>query len=288
MASSLSSGESMGIGFSASFLEGFPDGTETRQFTNLLSLQKRLNDHRNALERKESRNQYLIFTSVPESIFQRLSDSSRSTRLLYNWKESTLVVKVTLGALHEVAAEHFKGRVFLRICNMGVLDEVSLLGSLEVQFGDFIKQPDGSWGPDIQPPRPKCVLEIGASESANRLAIEAHGWLESRDTTVELVITIEINQDIPELVLRRWELIPGQCARPPRAAPRSSASCVQSVTTSYVNHLTTITGDLTLPFDKIVGRPANPNRPLEQDFTITQDDLRLISQRVWKAQGFFP
>jgi hypothetical protein len=278
----------MDIGFSTSFLEGFPDGTETRQFTNLISLRKRLNDHRNALERKESRNQYLIFTSVPESIFQRLSDSSRSTRLLYNWKESTLVVKITLGALHEVAAEHFKGRVFLRICNMGLLDEVSLLGSLEVQFGDFIKQPDGSWGPDIQYPRPKCVLEIGASESANRLAIEAHGWLESRDTTVELVITIEINQDIPELVLRRWELIPGQCARPTQAAPRSSASCVQTVTTSYLNHLTTITGDLILPFDKIVGQPANPNRPLEQDFTITQDDLRLTSQRVWKAQGFFP
>jgi hypothetical protein len=270
------------------FRGGFPEETEVFQYTNLLSVRKRMNDRRNALERKQSSDQYLVFTDTPKGTFDKLSsDSSPTThwsRLLYNQKDATLIIKIMLGLFHEFVAALFQRPIEHQIMQMSLHDQVHLLGAARVQFGDFIKEPDVSWAPEILFPNPICVLEIGLSESAPRLAIDARGWLESPSSTVKLAIIIKVNRTTPKIIFNRWELVTRQ--DPPRTRfSYPTASCVQTARASYLNGSTTVTGGFILPFEKLVGRPANQNNPIEQDFIFTQQDLQTLSEKVWKLQG---
>jgi hypothetical protein len=48
----------------AYFLQKLPEGTDTRQFTNIHNLRKILEDRKEALEKDKTRNQFLVFTNV--------------------------------------------------------------------------------------------------------------------------------------------------------------------------------------------------------------------------------
>lgn len=48
----------------------------------------------------------------------------------------------------------------------------------------------------------------------------------------------------------------------------------------------TASSGITLPFEKVVGRPADPNDAYEHDFQLTPDQLVLIATRTWVEQGF--
>jgi hypothetical protein len=271
--------------------EGFPDDTETRQFANILSLRKRLRDRQTALNQNKSRNQYLIFSGVPEDDVKRLNTDSSSTRLftrlLYGCDENMLIIKVIPSPDHHIVAENLKLCIAQQIVQMGLYDELDAVGSTEIQFGNFTKQPDGCWAPISQSPNPTLVLEIGLSESSKRLAIDARGWLESPGSTVQLAVTADINRNRAEIIFRQWEVMPRRFHMPTRNSPISS-SCVQKITTIYSNGSTTATGSFILPFHKIVGRPVNPNKPLEQNFIISPQDLTRLSEKLWRLQGFFP
>ncbi|PSS09275.1 hypothetical protein M430DRAFT_53800 [Amorphotheca resinae ATCC 22711] len=278
---------SSGIGYPAYFLEGFPEGTEIRQFTNILSVRKRSHDRHIALLQDKTQNPFLIFTDVPDSEFLKICEktprTSRTTRILYSWKTHTLILKIMPYIAHETAKEELKLCIGIQITTMGLGGELYPIGQTTIRFGDFTKEPDGGWARLSQNPNPSFVLEIGLSESSGRLVLDARGWLESTGSTVQIAVTIMVNRKKPEIVVQRWEIVPRVYSVRTRAS-HPPASCTQEVRSHYLNQTILVTGGLVIPFNKVVGRPAN--QPLEQDFVITRQDLEDLSRKVWTVQKF--
>ncbi|KAK9235658.1 hypothetical protein V1525DRAFT_255979 [Lipomyces kononenkoae] len=159
------------------------------------------------------------------------------------------------------------------------------LGSTTVQIGNWKKEADECWALSTQTTRITTILEIGLSESSRRLALEAREWLETRDSLVQVAITLKIDRDIPKITIKCWELCAGQYSISTRASP-ASASCTDEISITNQNNITVVSRDLSLPFQKVVGRAVDPNNNLERDFLITRRSLRRVAERVWRRQGF--
>ncbi|CAG8427207.1 unnamed protein product [Penicillium salamii] len=273
---------------------------ETKQqqpFTTYVDVRNSLEHLREALDQNEICDQYLVFTSVPPVQHFRLSDdrsrTSKSCRFSYNAKTQVLVAKITPNLVH-FAIGLFDDLIFRRRLAIDILDDVCSFGSATVTIGDWKKEADRCWAPDFRNFRLSFVLEVGFSESARRLALDAHDWLEAHDSSVRLVVTISIRRQIPEIVLQRWEVVT-QGRVLARSSP-CSARCTAFFNLSRQNDVTIVTGksctddtitaisQLGLSFEKIIGRP--PHQPLENDLTITEGELQKFAERIWKAQGF--
>ena len=50
------------------------------------------------------------------------------------------------------------------------------------------------------------VLEVGLSESAPCLTQDAIDWLEARDSSVKVAITVKIYREKPKIIVRIWEV----------------------------------------------------------------------------------
>ena len=258
------------------------------QFKSIGDVTKRLNDCHMALLGDRTREQFLFFAGVPESVVTKLSDEasrpSKLSRVLYSPKTSTLVLKVVPGPDHEIATRELSSEILLQLNQMNVLHEIDEFGSSTVRIGDRVKEADMSWAPSGQTGQLSTVVETGLSESSRRLALNARGWLETAGSTVELVVTLDLNRDAPQMAVKRWELHP----RPPfpatRNAPEAMASTVQTITVSRGSTSTTSVSDsLTLPFAKFVGR--DPNNSDETDLVIGKQALARMAERVWRYQG---
>ncbi|KKK24299.1 hypothetical protein AOCH_007787 [Aspergillus ochraceoroseus] len=194
---------------------------------------------------------------------------------------------------HELAIRSFDLLVSLELHAMNAHLDVWSLGSTTVTIGNWRKEADCCWGPVSTNTRLSFVVEVGLSESARNLALDARGWLETSSSSVKLVVTISIKQDGPEIILRRWELFPGRYGNVTRSSP-PSARCTAFLKLSRINNTTSVTGEsymngttttttqLDLPFAKIVGRP--PHQPLERDLVISDQKLRQFAEHIWTAQ----
>lgn len=278
----------------AQLVEGLPH----YPFTSGQSLRKTLERQRQALQQDKSRDQYLIFTAVPTAEFSRLSDdrsrTSKYSRFSYNAETGTLVAKVMPAPEHEIAARAFELLVSLELVSMKLEGDVDLLGSTTVTIGSWKKEADCCWAPASKATDLSFVVEVGLSESARNLALDARGWLETCASSVKLVVTININRTNPEVILHRWELFPREycltrssslLARRTTTLKLSRANGTTLVTgESYIDGTTTTTTQLDLSFEKVVGRP--PNSPLERDLVFSEQKLRDFAERIWRKQGF--
>ncbi|KAF7593227.1 hypothetical protein BBP40_011768 [Aspergillus hancockii] len=262
------------------------------------SLQKFLERRRRALQQDQTRDQYLVFTSVPPAESSRLSDdrsrTSKYSRFFYNERTGILIAKVIPNPAHELAAESFKSLITLKLHGMNIDDDVWPYGSTTVTNGNWKREADCCWAPASTNARLSFVVEVGLSESAGRLALDAHGWLETYSSSVKVVVTISIKCENPEIILHRWESFPRSDGVVTRSSPPlarrtaflklSRTNNTTSVTgESSMNGTTTTTTQLDLPFDKVVDRP--PRHPLETDFMITEQELRRFAERIWREQG---
>lgn len=261
---------------------------EPRPFTSLQSLRRRLNDRREALEKDTTRNQYLVFSNVSESIASNLSDDScpvsKFARLSYNVTTEILLVKIMPRPEHEVASLAFLLCIEDEIRAMNLGDEIEAVGSATIQIGNWRKEADQSWAPPARDTRLSMILEIGLSESARKLAQDSRGWLETAGSTIQVVITMNIDRNRPQITVRHWELGPRLSTTVTCGSPQS-AHCVNEITITRANTTTTVSGDLTLPFRKIVGRVRNPSSS-ERDFFIAQTKLERVAEKVWRKQRF--
>ncbi|KAN0068402.1 hypothetical protein V8E54_013598 [Elaphomyces granulatus] len=234
-----------------SFQQALPEGTVARKFTTLRNLQKILDSHADA-----TRNQYLIFTDIPNDKFPAImADSfppSKFARLWYSWETGTMTVRIMPTVEHE-------SYMYEKLRAMGLRNELVNISRTTFRFGDFSKEADSSWKRN------------------------ARGWLESTGSTVQLAVTININQEKPEIIAQCWELCPrsqSSTAAGPQASPSFCTPCTQEVRIFRSNDTTAVTGDI------VMGRFADPNRPQEQDFTFGQEEFRDIGEIVWIEQGF--
>ncbi|OJI99635.1 hypothetical protein ASPVEDRAFT_521640 [Aspergillus versicolor CBS 583.65] len=164
-------------------------------------------------------------------------------------------------------------------------------GSTTVTIGDWTKEADSCWAPASTDTSLSFVVEIGLS--ARQFALDAHGWLETGSSSVKLVVTIGINRDNPEIILRRWEIAPRGYRDLARSSP-PSARCTAFLQVSRTNNTTSVTGEsdmngttttttqLNLPFEKIINRV--PHHPLERDLVIPQEELKRFAENIWTEQ----
>jgi hypothetical protein len=277
------------MGLSADPFEKLAEGLELYPFTGVQSLRKRLNDRRDALQKDTTRDQFLVFSNVPVSIASNMSDDScrvsKFARLSYNVTTQTLIVKIMPSPEHEAASRAFYDCIRDEILAMNLEDEVEPLGSTTVQIGIWKKEADECWAPSARNTQLSAIFEVGLSESSRRLSLDARGWLETSGSSVKVVITLKIDRNIPQITIKRWELCAQQYSIATRASP-VSASCTDEISITRQNNTTTVAGDLSLPFQKVVGRAVDPNNILERDFLIPRQSLQRLAERVWRKQGF--
>ncbi|CEJ59508.1 hypothetical protein PMG11_08132 [Penicillium brasilianum] len=267
-------------------------------FTTIQSFRKALERRHQELLQDQTQDQYLVFTSVPPAQFPRLSqDGSRTSkysRICFNAETGILIVKVMPTITHELAIRLFDQLITFELQAMNLLQHIDPLGSTTIPVGNWKKEADCSWGPASVNTGPSFVVEVGLSESTRHLALDAHGWLETPSSSVQLAVTINITRTNPEIVLRRWELTPRRYSVRTRSSP-SSAQCTALIKISRTNNATSVTGEfyvngtatatrqLNLPFAKITGR--NPQPPLERDFVIPEQALENFAEGIWRRQG---
>ncbi|KAL4812559.1 hypothetical protein BDW67DRAFT_169926 [Aspergillus spinulosporus] len=193
---------------------------------------------------------------------------------------------------HELAIRSFDSLISLELRAMNVHRDVKPLGSTTVTVGDWNKEADCCWAPASANTRLSFVVEVGLSESARQLALDARSWLETDSSSVKLVVTISIKREHPEIQLHRWELFPGRPGMPTRSS-RALARRTAFVKLTRTNNMTSVTGEsytnsttpitqLDLPFDKIVNRPPHP--PLEKGLVIPEQELKAFAENIWNQQ----
>lgn len=269
-------------------------------FTTKENLRKTLEHCRRALQQDQIWDQYLVFTSVPPAQHARLIDdrsrTSKYSRFLYNAETGILIAKVMPSPAHELAIRSFDSLISLELRAMNVHDEVWPFGSTTVTVGNWKKEADCCWAPASTNARPSFVVEVGLPESARRLALDAHGWLETYSSSAKVVVTISIKRTTPEIVVYRWELVSRGYGVSTRSSPlsarhtaflRLSRTNDATIVTgeSYMDGTTTAITQLGLPFNKVVGRPAR--QPLERDLVISEQELRSFAENIWRAQSLY-
>ncbi|EPS34812.1 hypothetical protein PDE_09776 [Penicillium oxalicum 114-2] len=276
---------------------------EQQPFTSNASLRNSLERRQRELQQDQTRDQYLVFTSIPLALFCRLSDdrsrTSKYCRFSYNTETGILIAKIVPNSAHEVAIRSFDSIITLELRAMNIRREIRPLGSTTVTVGNWKKEADCSWAIVSTRSKPSFVVEVGLSESARKLAQDAHGWLETDSSSVKLVVTINIKRDTPEIVLQKWELIPRRyglltrsftlLAYPTASLKLTRTNNTTSVTaepdmnTTYGTGTTAAITQLILPFEKIVGRPAQQGP--ERDFVIPESELKTFAEEIWSEQG---
>ncbi|KAK2761613.1 hypothetical protein FQN54_001441 [Arachnomyces sp. PD_36] len=187
-----------------------------------------------------------------------------------------------VSAEHEVMARHFDFQVLTKAANMGV--RLNSYGSTRVEQGSYIKDPDCSFKPPPVNRRtwPTFVVEVGWSETANKLAVDAEGWLEAEGSETQLVVTIKIERNSPKIIIQRWEKTGSRVIT---RNNRASSEPTQQVEISYDNGRTTVSAPLQLPFEKVFDRSKNPNNPLHRDMIFSCEDLIDLAEREWETHG---
>ncbi|CAI7652285.1 unnamed protein product [Penicillium bialowiezense] len=269
-----------------------------QKFTTEADLKRSLRKLQGLLLEGRHYDQYVVCTDVPPEIHSRLTDDAsqliKFCRFTYNITTRILISKIMPSRAHHVAIREFDYLIISELHRLNVKDEVWATGSATEEIGNWRKEADCSWATSGKPITLRFVVDVGFPESANQLALDAHGWLETETSPVNLALTITIHRETPDICFNLWELVPrehsAQTGSPPLQARRTA-----SLKLCRVNGLTTVTGEscrnsittasthLELPFDKIVGR--SPNQPQERNLMISEQDLREFVEWIWTIQN---
>jgi hypothetical protein len=195
-------------------IEPFEDSFE--QIVSKTSMQHTLTDHtaflqllktqKQALHVDKTREQFLVVKSVPEAEFSQLADEATKLPVLlsYHRKKGTLLAKIIPGIDQHFAVNAFRGSIGTQVSLMGLRWELDTLITPTISIGDWYRVADCCWSPAGK--NPSLVLEVGLSESSEKLASTAKGWLGTPGSSVQMVVTIDINRDKARVLITLWEL----------------------------------------------------------------------------------
>ncbi|OQE80911.1 hypothetical protein PENNAL_c0043G05513 [Penicillium nalgiovense] len=172
------------------------EGSIRIKYTGVQSFLAVVYQQHDLLRQHKTENQLLEFSEVSDADFSFLSaDSTRpckSARFHYFPNSQILRVKITVWD-HEILISLLRKLVERQLIAMDVDDECMTFGSPMNVLGDWVKEPDLCWSPAISGCQLRCVVEVGTSQSARQLSIDAHGWLEAPRSSVQAIITVSFN-----------------------------------------------------------------------------------------------
>jgi len=256
----------------------------------ILNFQKIVQSRCNELQKRDSTQQYLVFTDVSTADLTEIDSTLEKmrihTRMTYYMDENLLIVKFPT-AEHEGAHLLLGDLVKDKVRSMGISSfGFRSLGGTRFRGRRSSKEADSAFKPySLRPNKadwPTIVFEAGLSESLSRLRLDVNWWLTESGGDVKTVIIISVKPAKPILHIEKWELAPG-----PRPNTRAFSTLnnppppPQILTQMQVITIdpNTVTGaPLVLEFAKIFLRPAIPP---ESDIEFTAQELLALAAGVW-------
>ena len=238
--------------------------------------------------RDPARNPFILFYNLPRQEFQlRFESDSDSNiaklkKLDYLERVETLIVEM-LSSPHEQAGSLFDQLLFHKLTQMHVNTRRDLRTQRDanVKASDRNKQPGASYSPAATdfPGRddwPTVVVEVGLSESRQKVEESVKWWLTASEGRVRTAIAIDIAmRQAQRLVVDKWEM-PSDIATPVRS------SSVTLFREQDGNIGMQGDAELVIQFQRLFLR--NP-APGQGDIVFTRDDLEELADCTWTAFG---
>ena len=240
--------------------------------------------------RKEGSSQYLTFGNVKPSKYNAIKEhrDGYGPKVLFTYFSpiETLVVKIPSGE-HEKVNWNFGALLRDIVSEMG-LQRHEFLGTGSQTYRARHNQPSQSFSEkeadstyrnkELRKKNddwPHLVIEAGYSESLQRLKTDARWWIENSNGQVRIVLVFKVDPKKRTIrILKYISILEAQV--PSRYPLRNRPTAVPSLTGDIlVDHSVTpariVGAPLTLEFDRIFGRNANP--PQEGNIVLTSEIL---------------
>ncbi|KAM5438513.1 hypothetical protein MferCBS31731_005090 [Microsporum ferrugineum] len=274
---------------SSKLLIGLPEGTPRIKYTTMKSLKSVVDNQARRSCEDDSQSPFLVVESVPSTFLKTFDNSylDHGPHLTADPRERLVILEAMVYPTHGTLASNILTPIQNKLESMGIANEVTSANPFRVTTEKYVKECDGGFLRIHQHPDniqwPTLAVEIGLSESENKLAIDAQGWLEAEGSQTHVVITAKLDRRTPKITFRRWE----RYFPPFRPATRNYqpiGSVIEEVIATHEGGVTKVTGDMTIPFEKLCGRPRRG--PMEVDIVIEPATFMKISERSWGIQGF--
>lgn len=243
-------------------------------------------------------SQYLRFSGVSKPQFEEIASDESSlkfTRLDYDHSCQSLIVKIMPGFSHECIAARICDDITFQIRQMGLRHQTCRGGATAIQLLTRTKEPDNCWFISPLDPQPTVVVELGVSESARQLELDARWWIEAAGAVDKTVMTINVNRLRSKLHFIIWKRPKDSNPHdlPPRNGDAFRVYKEQSITIECdqqsMPHLTGVRNDpvtgsieeidhLRLELGHFIGR--GPASPVESDIIIGRELLEKYA-REW-------
>lgn len=262
---------------------------DTKQYTSKTGARRFITEKLQQFEGKFG-SQYIALENVSAIVFTKLEaewDPLPRVRVLYDRSDEILIIKFP-SKQHDEASLLFSdilGDQFLSL-SLRMRDFMRLTGSGRQRFDNVEKEPDASFVPRLTRSRedfPSLVVEVGLSESTQRLRQDAHIWLDMSNESTNIVIVISLDTSSRLITFERWQRANRVHPRVSRCgdSARQVASCVQTVVVNGDNG--TVTGaplyiPITLLLDELPNLPSDVS--LDGLFSISSAKLQEICEKL--------
>jgi len=250
---------------------------------------------KNNLDHGRTRNQYLVVRDVDEDIMKHIDDREyKGVRYEWHGDLELLIVKAVTIA-HETAAAEFAYVINGATFTMGlppIERQLTGAGKCRAPGGSPSKEPDWSMTnanvrgltPDDFP---TIVIEVGYSESLQKLRNDARLWFSMSNNDVQIVILIAVRRPQNQIIFEKWTVGPiaaGQrtMRRTPPQLPRAeqAITITRTPTPPHTCAITSGTAPLTLEFNRLFLRPPVGG---EHDVVYTAAILVEIAEAIFRV-----
>lgn len=266
-----------------------PDGTSYTTFTSMKDIQSLVDFQIEKYSTNHLSSPFIVITEVSPVAFLQEFDKlyiDKGPRITADLKSRTIILETMVLYPHEIFSRLADIKMDQKSREAGWRSSITPLGAGRVDYENWRKEPDSSWGP-ISSKSSTIVLEVGLSESDYHLSHMAQGWLETDGSKINLVITADINRRTPLIVVRQWEKVTAQSSRSITRNYRNLmvASQTTEIRISHQDGRTRVTGgDLNISAENMLNRPPNAGEAVSIRFT--HHELEEMAEEVWVNQGF--
>lgn len=223
--------------------------------------------------------EWVILTQVTKDIFDTdflpAEEYPFSSISSYNSHLEVLLLKIIASSTHAAAAAEF-GILLDRATSKNEHNLRIYGGCHSAEDGTMVKVPDRLWRP-VRLPRdrslnwPTIVLEVSCSDTREKLMSDIRFWLGASGGEVKIVLTIAIEQRVPEIVIEQWVM------------KNSQAYQEQRVEITKPGDEIKVSGNLELAFKRVFLYSPSTD---EAVISVHAPALKDFAEAVWEMQGF--
>ncbi|KAJ5938930.1 hypothetical protein N7466_002064 [Penicillium verhagenii] len=282
-------------------IEELPASVNTYHYTNMddylriiLSERQRLyrsfpatsgSDEKRQDEQTEgTQTDHIIFIIEPLTFAHDFlnSESQRPfhDKLSFDPNRHILVVKMPCKA-HEQLAVAFDDMLKISLQPMGLHRAIFSWHSTTLTAQDgSIKEADGGWSPRRPPrgalKRPSVILEVASSETAAKLRLDAHYWVDPARGQANIAIGVKVHVKKPHITIEVWEW-DDRFSRPTRTQYLAITKSDEKIRFDPNPN-----PQIMIPFHLLFRRPAENIR--ERDIVFATQDLVEFATMVWDME----